>query len=171
MRLEYTLLTAWRQGSPSAGMPMQEGTRAETTRERRQQVHDLREKGHRTAGVRPPAGPVPEHGQALRPGQRARTAAARPEVPAHPRRPLPRLPAQAPRGGTRVPVQQLLREIRELGYQGSSNLLVRYINQGRLRRPAAPVAPPGHPAPAHQARPPHRRPAETSPASKPPAPR
>ena len=31
-----------------------------------------------------------------------------------------------------VPVQQLLREIRELGYQGSSNLLVRYINQGRL---------------------------------------
>ena len=31
-----------------------------------------------------------------------------------------------------VPVQQLLREIRERGYQGSSNLLVRYINQGRL---------------------------------------
>ena len=31
-----------------------------------------------------------------------------------------------------VPVQQLLREIRERGYPGSSNLLVRYINQGRL---------------------------------------
>jgi hypothetical protein len=31
-----------------------------------------------------------------------------------------------------VAVQQLLREIRERGYQGSSNLLVRYINQGRL---------------------------------------
>jgi transposase len=31
-----------------------------------------------------------------------------------------------------IPVQQLLREIRERGYQGSSNLLVRYINQGRL---------------------------------------
>ena len=30
-----------------------------------------------------------------------------------------------------IPVQQLLREIRELGYQGSSNLLVRYVNQGR----------------------------------------
>ena len=28
-------------------------------------------------------------------------------------------------------MQQLLREIRELGYPGSSNLLVRYINQGR----------------------------------------
>ena len=31
-----------------------------------------------------------------------------------------------------VPVAQLLREIRERGYPGSSNLLVRYINQGRL---------------------------------------
>jgi hypothetical protein len=30
-----------------------------------------------------------------------------------------------------VPVQQLLREIRGLGYPGSSNLLVRYLNQGR----------------------------------------
>ena len=31
-----------------------------------------------------------------------------------------------------APVQQLLREIRELGYAGSSNLLVRYITQGRV---------------------------------------
>ena len=31
-----------------------------------------------------------------------------------------------------MPVQQLLREIRELGYPGSSNLLVRYITQGRV---------------------------------------
>ncbi len=31
-----------------------------------------------------------------------------------------------------VPVAQLLREIRELGYPGSSNLLVRYITQGRV---------------------------------------
>lgn len=31
-----------------------------------------------------------------------------------------------------VPVLQLLREIRELGYQGSANLLVRYITQGRV---------------------------------------
>jgi hypothetical protein len=43
-----------------------------------------------------------------------------------------------------VPVQQLLREIRELGYPGSSNLLVRYLNQaartprGRTCRPARP---------------------------------
>ena len=31
-----------------------------------------------------------------------------------------------------MPVLQLLREIRELGYPGSSNLLVRYITQGRV---------------------------------------
>jgi transposase len=32
---------------------------------------------------------------------------------------------------SRATVRQLLREIRELGYQGSPSLLVRYINQGR----------------------------------------
>jgi hypothetical protein len=30
-----------------------------------------------------------------------------------------------------VPVTRLLAEIRELGYSGSANLLVRYLNQGR----------------------------------------
>jgi hypothetical protein len=36
--------------------------------------------------------------------------------------------------GKGIGVRQLLREIRELGYQGSSSLLVRYINQGRAER-------------------------------------
>ena len=59
-----------------------------------------------------------------------------------------------------VPVQQLLREIRELGYQGSSNLLVRYINQGRLDSDRPHLSPRrASPDPAHQAGPPHRRPA------------
>ena len=31
-----------------------------------------------------------------------------------------------------MPVQPLLGEIRELGYQGSSNLLARYISKGRV---------------------------------------
>lgn len=37
-----------------------------------------------------------------------------------------------------VPVQQLLVEIKQLGYTGSQNLLYRYINQGRVEcdRPA-----------------------------------
>lgn len=39
-----------------------------------------------------------------------------------------------------VPVTQLLREIRELGYTGSANLFVRYLNQGRAEgdRPVTP---------------------------------
>jgi hypothetical protein len=40
-----------------------------------------------------------------------------------------------------VPVTHLLSEIREMGYPGSANLLVRYINQGRLdleRQPPVP---------------------------------
>lgn len=40
-----------------------------------------------------------------------------------------------------VPVQQLLREIRELGYGGSSNLLVRYLNQGRADAPRPHLSP------------------------------
>jgi Transposase len=40
-----------------------------------------------------------------------------------------------------VPVQQLLREIRERGYPGSSNLLVRYISQGRADAERPHIAP------------------------------
>jgi hypothetical protein len=40
-----------------------------------------------------------------------------------------------------VPVHQLLREIRERGYPGSSKLLVRYINQGRLDTERPHIAP------------------------------
>ena len=40
-----------------------------------------------------------------------------------------------------VPVQLLLREIRELGYPGSSNLLVRYLNQGRADAERPHIAP------------------------------
>jgi len=42
-----------------------------------------------------------------------------------------------------VPVTQLLREIRELGYTGSANLLVRYLNQGRAEGDR-PVTTPRH---------------------------
>jgi DNA-binding NarL/FixJ family response regulator len=39
-----------------------------------------------------------------------------------------------------VPVTRLLAEIRELGYTGSANLLVRYLNQGRPRPARGPTA-------------------------------
>ena len=89
------------------------------------------QQGRRPAGLLPPPGPVPQHGEKVRPRREARAAAARPEY-----RPtlvdpyrdhLRKRRAENPG----IPVQQLLREIRELGYQGSSNLLVRYVNQGR----------------------------------------
>src|SRR5215472_18473700 len=84
------------------------------------------------ARVRPPPEPLARHRQALRPRQRTGAAPARPEVPptlVDPHRDYLRKRRAEEPG---VPVQQLLREIRERGYQGSSNLLVRYINQGRL---------------------------------------
>ncbi|WP_424889055.1 hypothetical protein [Streptomyces sp. XH2] len=40
-----------------------------------------------------------------------------------------------------VPVTHLLHEIHELGYTGSANLLVRYINQGRIEADHATLSP------------------------------
>jgi transposase len=55
----------------AAGPPLNEGRHAQTTAERWRQVHDLTDRGHRAAGMLPPAGPVAEHGQAVCPGRRA----------------------------------------------------------------------------------------------------
>jgi hypothetical protein len=78
------------------------------------------QQGRRAAGLLTTPGPVPEHGQALRPGRRARTAAARPEVPARAGRPLPRLPAQTAGGGARGARAAAPAGIRERGYPGCS---------------------------------------------------
>ena len=143
--------------------PLQEGKRAETTLERWQQVHDLRGKGaglldcSRRLGLS--LNTVKRYDRASEPERLQRVPKYRPTLVDPYRDYLRKRRAEEPG----VPVQQLLREIRERGYQGSSNLLVRYINQGRLdSEPAAPVTPPGRPAPAHQARPPDRRPAGDS---------
>jgi Transposase/zinc-finger of transposase IS204/IS1001/IS1096/IS1165 len=114
------------------GMPLQEGKRAETTLERWQQVHDLRGKG---AGLLECArrlglslNTVKRYDRASEPGRLQRVPKYRPTLADPYRDYLRKRRAEEPG----VPVQQLLREIRERGYQGSSNLLVRYINQGRL---------------------------------------
>jgi hypothetical protein len=119
--------TCWAKGTP-----MQEGKRAETTRERWQQVHDLRSKGvglldcgrrlNLTLNM------VKRYDRASQPERMQRVPKYRPTLVDPHRDYLRKRRAEEPA----VPVQQLLREIRELGYQGSSNLLVRYINQGRL---------------------------------------
>jgi transposase len=114
------------------GMPLQEGKRAETTRERWQQVRDLREKGagllecSRRLGLS--LNTVKRYDRASEPQRLQRVPKYRPTLVDPHRDYLRKRRAEQPG----VPVQQLLREIRERGYQGSSNLLVRYINQGRL---------------------------------------
>ena len=114
------------------GAPLQEGKRAATTLERWQQVHDLRAKGtgvlecSRRLGLS--LNTVKRYDRASEPQRLQRVPKYRPTLAGPHRDYLRKRRAEEPG----VPVQQLLREIRERGYQGSSNLLVRYINQGRL---------------------------------------
>ena len=125
------------------------------------------------ARVRPPPEPLAQHHQALRPRQRTGAAAARPEIPAHPRRPLPRLPPQAPgrrprrpgpaaaAGDPRARLPGQLQPPRPLHQPGP-----------RGQRPAAPVTPPGQPgscSPGRTASPPAST--RRSPSSPRPAPR
>jgi hypothetical protein len=114
------------------GIPLQDGKRAATTAERWQQVHDLRARNvglldcARRLGLS--LNTVKRYDRASEPGRLQRVPKYRPTLIDPHRDYLRKRRAEEPG----VPVQQLLREIRERGYQGSSNLLVRYINQGRL---------------------------------------
>ena len=113
------------------GAPLQEGKRAETTLERWQQVHALRSKGaglldcSRRLGLS--LNTVKRYDRADAPERLQRAPQYRPTLVDPYRDHLRKRRAEEPG----IPVRRLLREIRELGYQGSSNLLVRYINQGR----------------------------------------
>ena len=120
--------------TPPAGRkaaPIQEGKRAGTTLERWQQVRDLRSKGaglldcSRRLGLS--LNTVKRYDRADKPERLQRAPQYRPTLVDPYRDHLRKRRAENPG----IPVQQLLREIRELGYQGSSNLLVRYVNQGR----------------------------------------
>ena len=113
------------------GAPLQEGKRAETNLERWRQVHDLRSQGaglldcSRRLGLA--LNTVKRYDRADKPERLRRAAQYRPTLVDPYRDYLRERRLEEPG----VPVQQLLREIRERGYPGSSNLLVRYINQGR----------------------------------------
>jgi transposase len=121
--------------------PLQEGKRAETTLERWQQVRDLREKGvglldcSRRLGLA--LNTVKRYDRIEAPGRLRRAAQYRPTLVDPYRDYLRKRRAGEPG----VPVQQLLREICERGYPGSSNLLVRYINQGRADADRPHIAP------------------------------
>jgi len=116
----------------TAGPPVKEGTRAATTAERWREVHDLLGKGtgllecSRRLGLS--LNTVKRYARAAEPDRLIRAPQYRPTLVDPYRDHLRARRAEDPA----VPVQQLLREIRELGYPGSSNLLVRYITQGRV---------------------------------------
>jgi transposase len=121
--------------------PLPEGRRAETTRERWQQVRDLRSQGvglldcSRRLGLA--LNTVKRYDRADAPEKLRRAAQYRPTLVDPYRDYLRQRRAEEPG----VPVQQLLREIREHGYPGSSNLLVRYLNQGRADAERPHIAP------------------------------
>lgn len=123
------------------GAPLPEGRRAETTRERWQQVHDLRSQGaglldcSRRLGLA--LNTVKRYDRAEEPERLRRAAQYRPALVDPYRDYLRKRRIEEPG----VPVQQLLREIRERGYPGSSNLLVRYLNQGRADADRPHIAP------------------------------
>ena len=116
----------------AAGPPVKEGKRAGTTAERWREVHDLLGKGtgllecSRRLGLS--LNTVKRYARATEPERLIRAPQYRPTLVDPYRDHLRKRRTEDPA----VPVQQLLREIRELGYQGSSNLLVRYITQGRV---------------------------------------
>jgi transposase len=116
----------------AGGTRLQEGKRAATTLERWQQVHDLRA---RNVGLLDCArrlnlslNTVKRYDRASEPERLQRVPKYRPTLVDPHRDYLRKRRAEEPG----VQIRQLLQEIRELGYQGSSNLLARYINQGRL---------------------------------------
>jgi hypothetical protein len=138
-----------------AGPPLREGTRAQTTRERWQQVHQLLDAGvgllECSRRLDLSLNTVKRYARHSEPERMVRAPQYRPTLVDPYRDHLRRRRSEDPA----VPVTHLLREIKELGYTGSANLLVRYITQGAGRgRPRHPLPAPGRPAPAHRPRPP-----------------
>lgn len=120
---------------------LQDGPRARTTAERWAQVHGLLGKGvgllecSRRLGLG--LNTVKRYARASAPERLQRVPQYRPTLVDPYRDHLRTRRVEDPG----VPVQQLLHEIRELGYQGSSNLLTRYLSQGRAEDDRAHLSP------------------------------
>lgn len=121
-----------------AGPPADEGKQAATTRERWQQVHALRERGvgllECARRLNLALDTVECYDRVAEPERLIRTPKYRPTLVDPYRDHLRRRRLE----DWAVPVTHLFQEIGELGYTGSSNLLVRCIDQGRVEadRPA-----------------------------------
>lgn len=123
------------------GPPHRDGKRAATTRERWQQVHDLLGKG---VGLLECArrlnlglNTVKRYARHSEPDRLIRTPQYRPTL-VDPYREHLRARRQA---DPAVPVLHLFNEIKALGYQGSFNLLYRYITQGRVESDRTAISP------------------------------
>ncbi|MFI9561129.1 ISL3 family transposase [Nonomuraea endophytica] len=120
------------------GPPLQVGSRAATTLERRRRVHDLVDAGvgllETARRLQLSLNTVKRYARASEPERMRRAPQYRPTLVDPYRDHLRARREQDPA----VPLQTLLAEIKELGYTGSQNLLYRYINQGRVEadRPA-----------------------------------
>ncbi|WTO24831.1 ISL3 family transposase [Streptomyces virginiae] len=123
------------------GPPLRETKRAETTRERWCQIHKLLDAGvsllecTRRLGLT--LNTVKRYARHSEPDRLVRTPTYRPGLVDPYRNHLRERRAEDPA----VPTTHLLAEIREMGYTGSANLLVRYINQGRVEADHAALSP------------------------------
>ncbi|MEU3464789.1 transposase [Streptomyces sp. NPDC006733] len=114
------------------GPPISEGKRAATTRERWRQIHELLDQGvgllacARRLSVS--LNTIKRYARATEPDRMVRAPVYRACLVDAYRDHL----RERRTDDRAVPVTHLLAEIREQGYTGSANLLVRYINQGRV---------------------------------------
>lgn len=120
---------------------LQDGPRARTTAERWAQVHALLGKGvgliECSRRLNLSLNTVKRYARASAPERLQRVPQYRPTLVDPYREHLRTRRVEDPG----APVTQLLREIRELGYQGSANLLTRYLSQGRAEDDRAHLSP------------------------------
>lgn len=126
----------------AATLRSQDGTRAQTTRERWQRVHALLEQkvglSERARRLNLSLNTVKRYARATEPERMLRAPAYRPTLVDPFREHLRR---QRRAAEPAVGFTQLFREIKELGYPGSMNLLVRYITDGRVEGDRPPMSP------------------------------
>jgi transposase len=125
----------------TAGPPLQDGKRAQTTRERRHQVHDLLGTG---VGLLACArrlnlslNTVKRYARVPEPARLHRAPQYRPTLAGPYRDHLRRRRADDPA----VPVLRLFNEVKAPGYPGSLNLRYRYLAQGRVEADRLPISP------------------------------
>lgn len=120
---------------------MQDGPRAESTRERWQQIHVLLEQNvgllECARRLNVSLNTVKRYARVGEPERMQRTPQYRPTLVDPYREHLRRRRDEDPAVGN----LQLFREIKALGYPGSMNLLVRYVTQGRVEGDRPPISP------------------------------